>query len=259
MVGKVFSKIMANHFFKKTVRTVLSVDGTDYPVKIFFEYRNGWRASFGKKNINFRIPLGIPKKTQFEYLQKAKEWAIYQIKKNPTIKVRYTGKEYADGDALFVGDRRYLLNIQLEDRKISSANLNDSVINMRISNLLSKAQQEDVKKNLISKIVAQDFFPSFLKRVLDLNNKHFRQPIADIKLRYTVSKWGSCSSSKKLSFSTRLLLLPQDIIDYVIIHELAHLIEQNHSHRFWALVETAIPNYKEKEKWLKQKGKEFDF
>jgi predicted metal-dependent hydrolase len=57
-----------------------------------------------------------------------------------------------------------------------------------------------------------------------------------------------------LNFSSRLLFAPQDVQDYVIIHELAHLIELNHSDAFWQLVADAMPNYSEKENWLKENG-----
>lgn len=245
--------------FKKTINTILSVDGVDYPVKVHYEPRNGWRASFGKKNIIFRIPSQAPEKLQTEHLNRMREWAIKHIRKNPNISSRYFGKQYKDGDALFVGDRRYILNIKTKQRKSSKAELKDSTIFIILSNNLDDLTKEAHLKNLITKIVANDFFPSFQKRVLDLNEKHFKQPITSIKIRYTVSKWGSCTSKNQLNFSTRLLLMPQDVIDYVIIHELSHLIEHNHSPRFWNLVKQAMPNYKEKEKWLKQNGKEFDF
>ncbi len=250
---------MVKRYQKKTINTVLSVDGTDYPVKIFYELRNGWRASFGRKNINFRIPLQAPEQLQATHLQKMKKWAINHIRKNPNLQSKYFGKRYADGDALFVGDRRYILDIRYGNRKSSTASLDDSTIKIVLNANLNDLDKEIHKKKLITGIVAQDFFPSFVDRVLTLNEKHFRQPIADIKIRYTVSKWGSCSSQKKLSFSTRLLLLPEEIIDYVIIHELAHLIEPNHSNKFWALVEKAMPDYRKRERWLKEKGREFDF
>ena len=57
----------------------------------------------------------------------------------------------------------------------------------------------------------------------------------------------------------RLLFAPPEVVDYVIIHELAHLIELNHSHRFWAEVARAMPNYEEQEAWLKKYGAACDF
>ena len=71
-------------------------------------------------------------------------------------------------------------------------------------------------------------------------------------LKYNTSSWGTCSSSKNINLSTRLLFAPDGVIEYVCIHELAHMLEMNHSERFWNLVERAMPDYKEKIDWLKQ-------
>ena len=66
------------------------------------------------------------------------------------------------------------------------------------------------------------------------------------------SRFGSCSSKKTLNFSYRLMLYPYEAIEYVCVHELAHLIEMNHSKKFWAIVEAYLPDYKARKKLLKR-------
>jgi predicted metal-dependent hydrolase len=78
-------------------------------------------------------------------------------------------------------------------------------------------------------------------------------------LKYNQTNWGSCSTRGNINLSTRLLFAPDDVIDYVIIHELAHLLEMNHSNRFWNIVKKAMPEYREKEVWLKKNGHLCDF
>ncbi len=75
-----------------------------------------------------------------------------------------------------------------------------------------------------------------------------------IAIKSTVTRWGSCSSLKNLNFNCLLVLCPDEIINYVIIHELCHLIEPNHSNRFWAQVEKYCPDYKTYKKWLNTEG-----
>jgi predicted metal-dependent hydrolase len=72
-----------------------------------------------------------------------------------------------------------------------------------------------------------------------------------ISIRNLKSRWGSCSKAGNLSFSILLSMLPVDVIDYIIVHELMHLVEFNHSKRFWQLVEEANPRYDEHRKWLR--------
>jgi predicted metal-dependent hydrolase len=76
--------------------------------------------------------------------------------------------------------------------------------------------------------------------------------VAGVKVRDTKSRWGSCSGRGNLSFSWRLILAPEPVIDYVVAHEVAHLVEMNHGPRFWRLVETLCPDSAKPRAWLKR-------
>lgn len=78
--------------------------------------------------------------------------------------------------------------------------------------------------------------------------------VGDIRIKEQKSRWGSCSSRGNLNFNWKIVMAPDDIIDYLVVHELCHLLHMNHSKEFWESVEKIIPDYKEKEKWLKEKG-----
>ncbi len=78
---------------------------------------------------------------------------------------------------------------------------------------------------------------------------------ARLTLRDTASRWGSCSSNGALSYSWRLILAPSHVLDYVAAHEVAHLVEMNHSKPFWTLVERHCPRAREARGWLKTSGK----
>jgi hypothetical protein len=73
-------------------------------------------------------------------------------------------------------------------------------------------------------------------------------------LRDPRSRWGSCSSRGDLMFSWRLIMAPPEVLDYVAAHEVAHLVEMNHSHRFWALCERLCPDYRTHRLWLRRHG-----
>ena len=75
-----------------------------------------------------------------------------------------------------------------------------------------------------------------------------------ITIRNQKTRWGSCSSKGNLNFNCLLMLTPPEIIDYVVVHELCHRKQMNHSKKFWAEVEKILPNYKEAKKWLKNEG-----
>lgn len=75
-----------------------------------------------------------------------------------------------------------------------------------------------------------------------------------ITIRNQKSRWGSCSSEGNLNFNCLLMLTPAEVIDYVVVHELCHRLEMNHSRYFWAEVERILPDYKKRRKWLKDNG-----
>lgn len=77
-----------------------------------------------------------------------------------------------------------------------------------------------------------------------------------ITIRSQHTRWGSCSSKGNLNFNCLLMLTPDHVIDYVVVHELCHRLEMNHSARFWAQVERVLPNYRESLQWLKEHGQE---
>ena len=75
-----------------------------------------------------------------------------------------------------------------------------------------------------------------------------------LSLSNAKSRWGSCSPHGRLRLHWKLILAPLEILDYVVVHELAHLKELNHSRRFWAIVQESCPDYVSAKKWLKEKG-----
>lgn len=75
-----------------------------------------------------------------------------------------------------------------------------------------------------------------------------------ITVRNQKTRWGSCSSKGNLNFNCLLMLAPPEVLDYVVVHELCHRKQMNHSKAFWLEVEKVLPNYKEVRKWLKEGG-----
>ena len=75
-----------------------------------------------------------------------------------------------------------------------------------------------------------------------------------ISIREQKTRWGSCSSKGNLNFNWRLIFAPEEVVDYIVVHELAHRKEMNHSRAFYNVVASVLPDYKVQEKWLKENG-----
>lgn len=110
-----------------------------------------------------------------------------------------------------------------------------------------------VKKviNLWCKNKCRKLFNSMLENIAEEYGFHYKR----LSIRSQKTRWGSCSSSKSINLNSKLLFMPEDVVRYVMIHELCHTIEMNHSSRFWKLVEECDPNYQLHKRLLKEEGR----
>lgn len=103
-----------------------------------------------------------------------------------------------------------------------------------------------------------DFLRREAKRDLEAASRRYARALGlavrRVSVRDQSSRWGSCSTTGRLSFSWRLILAPGDVLDYLAAHEVAHLIEMNHSAKFWRLVERICPDHRRAKTWLDVNG-----
>ena len=240
----------------------LEVNGMKYPVRIHSEKRGNCAVSIGKKGISIRIPLSLNMEERFRRLMKLKQWARDKLEENPQKFKPDVQREYKDGDILKVGDEEYNLRIEFRDNDGSSARIagNDgNEVHMSISSGLSPEMQNSHISTMLSRCISAKRIPKLKEKISELNRLHFNQPLNKIFFKHNKSNWGSCSGRGNINISTRLLFAPEDVLEYVCVHELAHLIEHGHSERFWALVGKAMPEYEEKINWLKENGNKCRF
>jgi predicted metal-dependent hydrolase len=226
------------------------------PVELFRDpKRTGWRYSFGKNNVLLvRIPK-LANAQEAELLAEIQIRLAERMKKKPALYDFFNQRKYYNADTVTVGTRQYTIKMFIEARKSCTGKLvieeNQRIIDLRVDAYLDEKIRQKTIGTIVSRIVAADYLPEFSRRVDELNDTFFKKTIRNITFKNNHSNWGSCSSSRNLNFSSRLLFAPQIVQDYVIIHELAHLIELNHSDRFWNLVAKVMPNYDDQEMWLK--------
>ena len=228
----------------KGYKEYIVVENKSIPVNVYLEWRNNARISVGKKGINLRIPKILGPSQISKYLEWCQDWTQKQLLKDPKLQARLFKKQYADGDILEVGNRTFKLSINYEDRKTHSAKLNDDTIIIKLNQDDNETHIHQVIRSLLSRVVSAEFLPEIEKKVDYINDTFFQEDIKNIRLKYNQSNWGSCSAKKNINISSRLLFAPDEVIDYVIVHELAHLKELNHSKKFWKIVSDVMPDYR---------------
>lgn len=119
-------------------------------------------------------------------------------------------------------------------------------------------QNPPVMKNLLSVQernryikIARDIFTQKTAYYASILNVTYGR----ITIREQKTRWGSCSSEGNLNFNWRLIFAPEEVLDYIVVHELAHRREMNHSQAFYAIVKSILPDYKKSQKWLRDNGR----
>ena len=129
--------------------------------------------------------------------------------------------------------------------------LTDAVLTLTVN----RPDQPECVRNALREVLAQYALVRFRER-LDVYAPRISTDFHRVTIREQRSRWGSCSSKRNLNFNWKLIQAPNEVLDYVVIHELFHLIEFNHSPRFWNLVKAQMPEYEAWKKWLNDHGSE---
>ena len=114
------------------------------------------------------------------------------------------------------------------------------------------------KKDLLDSKVQEKWYRKVAKEHLKKRTKQLSEnlkfPFNKLFIRDSRTKWGNCSGDKNISLNWKLIKAPDYVIDYIIIHELLHTVVMSHTHKFWTLLKSYYPNYKESIKWLEKYG-----
>jgi predicted metal-dependent hydrolase len=190
------------------------------------------------------IPKGGSHTTAMSFARRSVVWIEQQIQKQ-AFSVQRPKAWLIGSEILFRGSKFTLFEkldvkgiVQFSDQLVTVVDINENLYNEIEQHLLDLA-----KKTLIPKTFELAAFNNIRVRSVTIRNQRTR--------------WGSCSLKGSISLNWRLIQMPAFVSDYIILHELMHLREANHSPRFWTAVRQVCPRYSEAKKWLKQNAQYF--
>jgi len=225
-------------------------NGQHYPYQIVLSNRAKYiRIKLSQQgDLSVTIPRFTKTKLGHDFIHSKKRWIEKNIVK---VKVSKEDKFPAHLDLKLLSENWLVLYSEIENFADDSPKVVDKG-NFIIEIQGSHEQINDQK--LVAKTLnhwckkkAKAVFNVMLQQLAELHGFHYHR----LSIRAQKTRWGSCSNQKNINLNCKLLFMPEEVTRYVMIHELCHTIEMNHSKRFWALVEECDPDYKNHQKTLK--------
>lgn len=217
---------------------------TSKSVKIFF-----------KGNIlNVTKPTRLSIKNLMEILKESENDIYNKYQKILSSEIT-TIKQWKTGDVFHYRGKELTVIREYQDKQQISLMIEEEQLKIVLPRNIEEYEIKPNVDNAIKKILKINT-EAVINAKLPYWSNITGQYYNSVKVRDAISRYGSCMPSKKnLYFSSRLVMLPDDKIDAIIVHELCHMVYKNHSKQFYEMVEKYIPNYKEIDKWLKENGK----
>ena len=237
----------------------LEINNSVIPIKVHYHRKSKLSGKLTSDHAILHLPKHTTPQQQVRQIENFKTFLVESLKNKPDLLETFELKPFSNGDQIEVRSNVYDLKISTTHQKSNKAALQGQTISLVVNDNQHPFMVCMTIKTLLSRIFAKVYLPTVKDKVNQLNNQHYKVLINDVRLKYNRSNWGSCSSKGNINLSTRLLMAPDIVLDYVIIHELAHRIEPNHSSQFWKVVREAMPNYQKQELWLKKHGASCDF
>lgn len=188
------------------------------------------------------IPWYVSKAETMEFIKKNTPWIEKQKHKLRQLRSLHIHRE--PGTLLYMGESYRVVTVPNAT--------NPGIVNHEEMIIISSIDPEDaLHRKEWYRLQAHEVLPPLIQESAKLHGFAYKK----ISIKHQKSKWGSCSVDGSLHFNAKMLLCPEHVINYLIIHELAHTREFHHGEKFWQLVESCCPNYLEAEKYLRTTGR----
>ena len=194
--------------------------------------------------LTVRAPYGLDRTTIDDILKRHQPWIRKKRQEVQRRQELSRPKKFEDGEKFLWLGKEYPLRIVARVRP--SLVFTGERFELAASSILSARQLFEAW----FKEQARFYLSSRLKEIARKTGFKYQK----FRLSSAQTRWGSCSAKGTISLVWRLMMAPPEIIDYLIIHELAHTKEKNHSRAFWRLVEELLPDYRERRRWLRKNG-----
>jgi len=195
--------------------------------------------------IVIRAPYKASKREIEEFIRKRETWVVEKLTEEKERR-KELQKAFVPGEKFLYLGEWYPLEIDESGKEERSLKLS-------FGNFVLNRDRLEQARDLFLEWYKREAKEKIAGRVRYYSDRFNLFP-KGTKITGAKSRWGSCSRDNRLSFSWRIIMAPLRVIDYVLVHELVHIKEKNHSGKFWGALEKILPDYKERRNWLKKNG-----
>lgn len=232
----------------------IEVNGKEYSVEISFENKRTSSATIKDGTVILKIADWLDEKARLNHIESLLRRLKKVLEKGGNIGPRKKFMEIKDGHQISTFSKRYTVRLLSTPKKYSFGNIVNDMIIISLSENLSEKRKEKSTYSLTRRLISKEHLIDIKWMVEDINKQHFNSKVNDVKIKEQTRSWGTCSHKNNINISFNALFLPKELLKYILVHEIAHTIEHNHSKQFWKLVEKAAPNYRELRREVKKNG-----
>jgi hypothetical protein len=227
------------------------VDGRAFDVVVVRKRLRNAYARVVDGRVMIRIPERLGARSSREVVDELRERISEGMRRNPS---RYLGMPriaFNDGQTVEMFGRSFTIRAMSQDVPYARGRLHMGELLINLPDGIPGVERDAAITRLSVRMITRALEGDVRAYVEDMNGRHFNSDINRVRIRANTVLWGSCSPDNSISLNFRLLYAPKEMLEYVVLHELAHTKVRNHSRRFWALVGSIIPDYKERRRWLR--------
>ena len=239
---------------RKELSGILSFeDGTECAYEIIRSNRRTGALQVSKEgNVIVRIPLSQTEAYGHRLIKDHSKWVYEKQKKAKESMIRANSFQWKDGSKVLLFGKERMLHVNSECKR-KNFQVQETEKQLIITGPI-KIDPDEAERAALKKILIQWYRKRAADYLFD-KTKHWARIMkidyGKITIRDQATRWGSCSGLGNLSFNWRMVLIPEELADYVVIHELAHRRHMNHSIDFWKTVEKIIPDYRSRRRTLR--------
>lgn len=204
-------------------------------------------------NLLVKAPFFLSDEEIIKWVKTKTAWIIRQRAKIRLQQQENPLKEYVTGEKFWYLGQEYILEVRISEGRAGMVGIaEDKIV------LFSKTDDSAMVQKILTGWFDKQAKSIIPKRVR-LYAEQMGETYGKITIKNQKKRWGSCSNARNLNFNRRLIMAPREVLDYVVVHELCHLRQMNHSKEFWREVEMVLPDYKMHKKWLESNSHLLNF